>query len=88
MAAGGGSPATGGASRPQPVQPLSAFGPTDRPLEANTSGIPFGPGAGTPQSAPNDTVMMLQAMAAVWPSPALFRLIRQAQQEKEMGPNG
>ena len=79
----------GGRSQP-PAQPLTAFGPTQRPNEPITAGIPFGAGMGPSggRGIPNDTVLLLQAMAQAHPSPAILQLIKYAGMEAQMRGGG
>ncbi len=84
MQAGGGSPnVPGGASRPQPPDPLSVFGGTDRPMEPNTSGIPFGAGPGGASAMPEDTLLVLQAIGAAYPSQAITKLMQFVQSDRQ-----
>ncbi len=74
----------GGGARPQPPQPLSVFQPSARPNEANTAGIPFGPGAGAASSANNDILLTLQGIGAAFPSEAITRLMRYVQRDRQV----
>jgi hypothetical protein len=60
-----------------PLGPLpSAFGPTQRPGEPITAGVPFGPGLSPPPVDPaEETLLMLQAMYRVLPHPGIQRLM-------------
>jgi hypothetical protein len=73
------APTGGGGGPPGPVFGESAFRPTERPGEAVTSGIPFGPGdSGQNQILPTDTVdAFLRALYASFPSDAILRLLKE-----------
>lgn len=75
MAAGGGSPAGGQAAQAAaPAPPLNVFGPSDRPFEPITAGVPVGPGPGGEE--PLDTDRLLQIMFNIsGGSPAIARLM-------------
>lgn len=72
-----GPSATGG--RGAPVVGPQAFRGTDRPGEAITSGIPFGPGnSGQNQIVPTDSVdSFLRALYAILPDDAILRLLKE-----------
>ncbi len=71
------APAAGG--RGAPVFGPQAFRPTERPGEAITSGIPFGPGpSGQNQILPTDSVdAFLRALYSVFPDDAILRLLKE-----------
>ena len=56
-----------------------AFGPTQRPMEPITAGVPIGPGAGS-QVDMADPRLLLAAMWSVLPHPAIARLALSAQE--------
>jgi hypothetical protein len=63
-----------------PLGPLpSAFGPTQRPGEPITSGVPFGPGLSPPPQPEEDAKMMLEALYRILPHPAIQRLMMSGQ---------
>lgn len=64
-----GAPAGPGAGGP----PLSVFGPTERPNEPMTAGLPWGPGVG-PQRNTSDADVLLRVLVSILPHPELFRL--------------
>ncbi len=70
---------TAAAPRPAPVSGPQAFRPTERPGEAITSGIPFGPGPnGQNQILPTDSVdAFLRALYSVYPDDAILRLLKE-----------
>lgn len=73
QAAGG-----GGGADPRLAAALQegVFGPTRRPGEAPTAGMPFGPGPGPQQPAlPEDPDMLLRALVQAYPHPDLVRLL-------------
>lgn len=82
-APGGPAPGPGGGGAqggvPAPVVGPSIFRPTERPNEAGTAGIPFGPGDnGGFSMFPTDSVDdFIRALHGVLPSPALARLLRE-----------
>jgi len=56
--------------------PLSAFGPTMRPNEPITAGLPVGPGSGPRDGPdPDDYLIALQVMYSLWPRPEIARLM-------------
>lgn len=65
--------------RGQPVSGPQAFRATERPGEAITSGIPFGPGnSGQNQILPTDSVdAFLRALYSVFPDDAILRLLKE-----------
>jgi hypothetical protein len=73
------TPTQGGAPQPQVQQALEqgVFGPTQRPGEPATTGMPFGPGAGPAMQSPvpEDHDAMLRAMIEINPHPDLLRLL-------------
>ncbi len=73
------APAGAGGGRPAPIVGPSAFRSTERPGEAITSGIPFGPGQdGQNQILPTDNVdAFLRALYAVYPDDAILRLLKE-----------
>lgn len=75
---GGPNPAPGGGGG-MPLVEEGAFGPTMRPGEPPTAGMPFGPGPGPSRAAlPQDPNMLLRALVQVDPHPDLIRLLNRA----------
>ena len=56
----------------------NVFAPTERPGEVATQGVPLGPGA-SPESLPDNTDLILQALVQINPSPILIELINNRQ---------
>ncbi len=78
-AAGSSTPPAAAGGRGAPVSGPQAFRPTERPGEAITSGIPFGPGPnGQNQILPTDSVdAFLRALYSVYPDDAILRLLKE-----------
>lgn len=53
-----------------------AFGPSQRPNEPITAGVPFGPGLSPRPDPAQDTDILLAAMYSLLPHPAIARLRR------------
>jgi hypothetical protein len=59
-----------------PVGPLAdVFGPSGRPNEPITAGVPFGAGPGQPMVDAEDPDLLLQALFGVLPHPEIARLM-------------
>lgn len=68
---------------PDPGSLGDLFGPTVRPDEPLTAGMPFGPGPGANYSTPYDPDLdNLRKIYQAHPSPALLRLIAAAETEQ------
>lgn len=65
----------------QPLQPklnlsqVDAFGPTERPNEPVTAGLPFGSGYSPQQSIEEDPDMMLRVLYNVYPDPIFLQMM-------------
>lgn len=82
------SPASG-ASPPGAVPtggPLSVFGPTERPFEPMTAGLPFGPGAGPQGPDVADADALLRVLYSILPHPELARLMTSGN-DPQVGPH-
>jgi len=62
------------ANAPQ-VPDAGVFGPTQRPNEPITAGIPYGPGQ-NPAGQPTDPDIVLQVLSQMIPHPEIYRLMR------------
>ena len=65
----------------QPARPridltqINAFGPTERPNEPVTSGLPFGPGYTPQQDIQDDPYMILRVLYNVYPDPIFLQMM-------------
>jgi len=65
----------------QPSQPklnlsqVDAFGPTERPNEPVTAGLPFGSGYSPQQAVEEDPDMMLRVLYNVYPDPIFLQMM-------------
>lgn len=75
-------PGSGGQAVPGPAQqppPLDVFGPTERPGEPPTAGVPAGPGdPGLPSFLPDDPHELARAAWTVYPHPDILELLDDA----------
>lgn len=64
---------------PQPLAPLDVFGPSERPGEPSTEGVPFGAGdPGMPEFLPDDPHELARAVFSVYGHPDVLELIDDA----------
>jgi hypothetical protein len=64
--------------RPRPkidMTQVNAFGPTDRPNEPVTAGLPFGPGYTPETDIQDDPDMILRALYNVYPDPIFLQMM-------------
>jgi len=54
---------------------INAFGPTERPNEPVTSGLPFGPGYTPQQDIQDDPDMILRVLYNVYPDPIFLQMM-------------